>query len=90
MINSRGTDRRPMVRGLPLGAGGRTATGMCAHSVVRDRMKITIATGPLFTVPAVAGGAIPRMWLSLAEEFVGGVTKWTSWRERTSARSHKR
>jgi glycosyltransferase involved in cell wall biosynthesis len=33
-------------------------------------MKITIATGPLLPVPAVAGGAIPRMWLGLAQEFV--------------------
>lgn len=33
-------------------------------------MKITIATGPWLPVPAVSGGAIPRMWQGLAEEFV--------------------
>ncbi|MCC6212369.1 MAG: glycosyltransferase family 4 protein [Burkholderiales bacterium] len=33
-------------------------------------MKITIATGPLLPVPAVRGGAIPRMWSGLAAEFV--------------------
>jgi glycosyltransferase involved in cell wall biosynthesis len=32
-------------------------------------VKITIATGPLLPVPAVRGGAIPRMWHGLAKEF---------------------
>lgn len=32
-------------------------------------MKITIATGPLLPVPALRGGAIPRMWHGLAGEF---------------------
>ena len=32
-------------------------------------MRITIATGPLLPVPALRGGAIPRMWLGLAREF---------------------
>ena len=35
-------------------------------------LRITIATGPLLPVPAVMGGAIPRMWLGLAKEFVAG------------------
>jgi len=34
-----------------------------------DGMKITIATGPLLPVPAVRGGAMPRIWQGLAEEF---------------------
>ena len=33
-------------------------------------MKITIATGPIFPVPAVRGGAVQRMWEGLAREFV--------------------
>jgi len=32
-------------------------------------MNITIATGPLLPVPALRGGAIPRLWQGLAEEF---------------------
>lgn len=32
-------------------------------------MKITIATGPIYPVPAVLGGSVQRLWLSLAEEF---------------------
>lgn len=32
-------------------------------------MIISIATGPWLPVPAVQGGAIPRMWQGLAEEF---------------------
>jgi len=32
-------------------------------------MKITIATGPWLPVPALQGGAIPRLWQGLAEEF---------------------
>jgi glycosyltransferase involved in cell wall biosynthesis len=32
-------------------------------------VRITIATGPLLPVPALRGGAIPRMWLGLAKEF---------------------
>jgi glycosyltransferase involved in cell wall biosynthesis len=32
-------------------------------------MRITIATGPSFPVPALRGGAIARMWQGLAEEF---------------------
>ena len=32
-------------------------------------MRITIATGPLLPVPALRGGAIPRMWEGLAREF---------------------
>jgi glycosyltransferase involved in cell wall biosynthesis len=32
-------------------------------------VRITIATGPLFPVPAVRGGAIARMWHGLAREF---------------------
>ena len=32
-------------------------------------MKITIATGPTFPVPAVRGGAVQRMWHGLAKEF---------------------
>jgi glycosyltransferase involved in cell wall biosynthesis len=34
------------------------------------RMKITIATGPIFPVPAVRGGAVQRLWDGLAHEFV--------------------
>ena len=33
-------------------------------------MKITIATGPIFPVPAVRGGAVQRLWEGLAHEFV--------------------
>lgn len=33
-------------------------------------MKIAIATGPWFPVPAIQGGAVPRAWQGLAEEFV--------------------
>jgi len=33
-------------------------------------MKITIATGPIFPVPAVRGGAVQRLWDGLAREFV--------------------
>lgn len=33
------------------------------------RMRITVATGPLLPVPALLGGAIPRMWDGLAREF---------------------
>jgi glycosyltransferase involved in cell wall biosynthesis len=33
------------------------------------RMKITIATGPIFPVPAVRGGAVQRLWEGLAREF---------------------
>ncbi len=32
-------------------------------------MKITVATGPTFPVPAVRGGAVQRLWEGLAEEF---------------------
>lgn len=32
-------------------------------------MKIAIVTGPWFPVPALQGGAIPRLWQGLAEEF---------------------
>lgn len=32
-------------------------------------MKITVATGPWLPVPALQGGAIPRLWQGLAEEF---------------------
>ena len=32
-------------------------------------MKITIATGPIFPVPAVRGGAVQRLWEGLAREF---------------------
>ena len=32
-------------------------------------MRITIATGPLLPVPALQGGAIPRLWQGLAEQF---------------------
>lgn len=32
-------------------------------------MKISIATGPWLPVPALQGGAIPRIWHGLAEEF---------------------
>lgn len=32
-------------------------------------MRITIATGPMLPVPALRGGAIPRMWQGLAGEF---------------------
>ncbi len=32
-------------------------------------MRIAIATGPLLPVPALQGGAIPRMWHGLAREF---------------------
>jgi len=32
-------------------------------------MRITIATGPWLPVPAINGGAIPRMWQGLAGEF---------------------
>ena len=32
-------------------------------------MKITIATGPMLPVPPLLGGAIPRLWQGLAEEF---------------------
>ena len=32
-------------------------------------MKITIATGPIYPVPAVRGGAVRRMWHGLAKEF---------------------
>lgn len=33
-------------------------------------MNITIATGPMLPVPPLLGGAIPRLWQGLAEEFV--------------------
>jgi glycosyltransferase involved in cell wall biosynthesis len=33
-------------------------------------MKITIATGPIFPVPAVRGGAVQRLWEGLAKQFV--------------------
>lgn len=33
-------------------------------------MRITIVTGPWLPVPALQGGAIPRLWQGLAEEFV--------------------
>ena len=33
-------------------------------------MKITIATGPIFPVPAVRGGAVQRLWEGLSREFV--------------------
>jgi glycosyltransferase involved in cell wall biosynthesis len=33
-------------------------------------MRITIATGPIFPVPAVRGGAVQRLWEGLAHEFV--------------------
>ena len=32
-------------------------------------MRITIATGPIFPVPAVRGGAVQRLWEGLAREF---------------------
>lgn len=32
-------------------------------------MKITIATGPIYPVPAVLGGSVQRLWHSLANEF---------------------
>lgn len=32
-------------------------------------MKISIATGPWFPVPAIQGGAVARLWHGLAEEF---------------------
>lgn len=32
-------------------------------------MRITIATGPIFPVPAVLGGAVPRLWEGLVREF---------------------
>ena len=32
-------------------------------------MKITIATGPIFPVPAIRGGAVQRLWEGLAHEF---------------------
>ena len=32
-------------------------------------MKITLATGPIFPVPAVRGGAVQRLWEGLAREF---------------------
>ena len=32
-------------------------------------MKITIATGPIFPVPAIRGGAVQRLWEGLAREF---------------------
>src|SRR5882724_6766341 len=32
-------------------------------------MNITIATGPMLPVPPLLGGAIPRLWQGLAEEF---------------------
>jgi len=32
-------------------------------------MRVTIATGPWLPVPAMRGGAIPRMWHGLAKEF---------------------
>jgi len=32
-------------------------------------MKITIATGPIFPVPTVKGGAVQRLWEGLAKEF---------------------
>lgn len=32
-------------------------------------MRITIATGPMLPVPALRGGAIPRMWQGLGEAF---------------------
>lgn len=32
-------------------------------------MRITIATGPIFPVPAVRGGAVQRLWEGLAHEF---------------------
>ena len=33
-------------------------------------MRITIATGPIFPVPAVRGGAVQRLWEGVAREFV--------------------
>lgn len=33
------------------------------------RMRISIAMGPYFPVPALLGGAIERVWLGLAETF---------------------
>lgn len=32
-------------------------------------MRITIATGPMLPVPTLCGGAVPRMWQGLAEQF---------------------
>jgi glycosyltransferase involved in cell wall biosynthesis len=32
-------------------------------------MRITIATGPMLPVPTLRGGAVPRMWQGLAEQF---------------------
>lgn len=32
-------------------------------------MKITVATGPMLPVPTLRGGAVPRMWQGLAEQF---------------------
>jgi glycosyltransferase involved in cell wall biosynthesis len=34
------------------------------------RMKITIATGPIYPVPTVLGGSVQRIWHGLAREFV--------------------
>lgn len=33
-------------------------------------MKISIVTGPWFPVPTLQGGAVPRLWQGLAEQFV--------------------
>ncbi|MGC4095638.1 MAG: glycosyltransferase family 4 protein [Nitrospira sp.] len=33
-------------------------------------MRITIATGPMFPVPPLIGGAVPKIWQGLAEAFV--------------------
>lgn len=32
-------------------------------------MRITVATGPMLPVPTLRGGAVPRMWQGLAEQF---------------------
>lgn len=42
----------------------RSPASLCANP-----MRITIATGPMLPVPAILGGAIPRLWQGLAEEF---------------------
>src|SRR5437763_1251260 len=36
---------------------------------LQKHMRITIATGPSFPVPALRGGAAARLWQGLAEEF---------------------
>jgi glycosyltransferase involved in cell wall biosynthesis len=58
-----------MDQGLSVDARGWISAAMRAVRVVPESMKIAIATGPLFPVPAVAGGAIARMWLLLGTEF---------------------